>query len=440
MKKAVGAKHAAEKLRLFAEQRLSSKLDSLPAQELDQKRLLHELQVHKIELELQIEALTEARTLAEESLALAVRVQESYVELFDFAPMAYFTIGRDGVILALNFRAEQLLGLARSQISGQSFSHYVDPEFRSVFRRFLLNAFSGGERRCELSLHSGKQRRWVSIEAAVDASEQTCLAAVLDITEQKRHQQDAELATTIYLAKFSAMSDNNESDRALLVAREVSEENLKRALLAEKKISGISEETRRQIGQELHDDLGQHLTGLAFIVENLSHNLLLKQLPESQEAARITGLINEAIAKTRLLASQLYPLHSAEENLETRLAMLLQHIEATFGIACQLDCPKGLIHDPEVATNLYRIVQESVHNAVKHSGGDKITVRVYAQPSAIIMEIADNGLGLDVKRLSSTYNGLGMQIMQSRAALLGASLALHDLPSGGVKLLVTLPT
>jgi PAS domain S-box-containing protein len=248
------------------------------------------------------------------------------------------------------------------------------------------------------------------------------------------------LETPHLLAIFSDVSDKIETERALLVAREVSVENLKRALLAEKKIAGIGEETRRQIGQELHDDLGQHLTGLAFIVENLSHNLHVKHLPESGEAARIKVLINEAIQKTRLLASKLYPLLSAKGSLETRLAMLLQHIEETFGIACHLDCVPGLIHDPEVAANLYRIAQESVHNAVKHSGCNKVSVRLYAKPNAILMEVADNGLGMGEKRLSSAYNGLGIQIMQNRAALLGATLAFHALPAGGVKLLVTLPT
>jgi signal transduction histidine kinase len=248
------------------------------------------------------------------------------------------------------------------------------------------------------------------------------------------------LETPYLLAIFSDVSEKLETERALLVAREVSVENLKRALLAEKKNAGIGEETRRQIGQELHDDLGQHLTGLAFMVENLAHDLQLKQLPESLEASRIKVLINEAIQKTRLLASQLYPLLSAKENLETRLTMLLQHIEATFGIACHLDCPSGLINDPEVAANLYRIAQESVHNAVKHSGCNKVSLRLYAKPNAILMEVADNGQGMDEKRLSSAYNGLGIQIMHNRAALLGATLTFHALPGGGVKLLVTLPT
>jgi len=217
MKLDAGAKHEAEKLRRFAEQRLSNNLDSLLEQELDQKRLLHELQVHKIELELQVEALSEARMLAEESLALAVRVQESYVELFDFAPMAYFTIGSDGVVMSLNFRAEQLLGLARSRISGQSFLQCVAPEFRPIFSQFLANVFSGAGRRCEISLVNGEQRLWVSIEAAANFSGQTCLAAVLDITEQKRSQQNAELAATIYHALPEATMVTDRNNRIISV-------------------------------------------------------------------------------------------------------------------------------------------------------------------------------------------------------------------------------
>ena len=217
MKLAVGANNEAEKLRSLAEQRLSGDLDSFSGQDLDEKRLLHELQVHKIELELQIEALNEARTLAEESLALAVRVQESYVELFDFAPMAYFTIGRDGVILSLNFRAEQLLGLAHSRISGYVFSDSIVPEFRPIFRRFLANVFSGEDRGCEICLLSGEDRRWVSIKATADYSGKTCLATVLDITEQKRCQLDAELAVAIYSGLPEAVIVTDSDNRIISV-------------------------------------------------------------------------------------------------------------------------------------------------------------------------------------------------------------------------------
>jgi|GEM_PF-2745378 PAS domain S-box-containing protein len=217
MKMEAGGKHEALKMRRYAEQRLSSSSEIMTDHDLDEKRLLHELHVHKIELEMQVEALKEARTLAEQSLSLAVRAQESYVELFDFAPMAYFTIGRDANILSLNIRAKQLLGLERSQNSGLSFADNIAPEFRIIFKRFLENVFSGRERRCELSLLSGEKRRWVSIEAAADFSGQTCLAAVLDITEQKLNQQGAQLAATVYAALREAIMVTDNQNRIISI-------------------------------------------------------------------------------------------------------------------------------------------------------------------------------------------------------------------------------
>ena len=210
MKLVVGAGHEAEKLRPLDEPRLSDDLDNLLGQELDEKRLLHEL-------ESQVEALNEARMLAEESLALAVRVQESYVELFDFAPMAYFIIARDGLILSLNLRAEQLLGLARGRISGQSFLNRVTPEFQSIFSQFLENVFCDRACHCEISLVNGKQALWVSIEATADISGKTCFAAVLDITEQRRRLQDAELAAAIYQALPDAVVVTDSDNRIISV-------------------------------------------------------------------------------------------------------------------------------------------------------------------------------------------------------------------------------
>ena len=332
------------------------------------------------------------------------------------APLGILAFKAEGPCVFSNWTAEQLFGVSNEQFKRHNFLCSV------VWKR------SGNISLALDVLHTGAKRKFI---ATVGVRKMQIVGTLSRIDF---------LETPHLLVIFSDVSDKLETERALLVAREVSVENLKRALLAEKKIAGIGEETRRQIGQELHDDLGQHLTGLAFMVENLSHHLQIKKLPESRDALRIKALINEAIQKTRLLASQLYPLLAAEENLETRLAMLLQHIEATFGIACHLDCQPDLIHDPEIAANLFRIAQESVHNAVKHGGGNHVSVRLFAKPNTIIMEVADNGLGMCEKRLSSAYNGLGIQIMQRRAALLGANLSFHALPGGGVKLLVILPT
>lgn len=113
-----------------------------------QDRLLHELQVHQIELEMQNEALREARASAEQAL-------ERYAELFDFAPIAYFTLGREGIIRQTNFCGEKLLGSERSDLVGRHFVHRISQEDRSLFNHFLEKAFTDdGVRSCELTLQS----------------------------------------------------------------------------------------------------------------------------------------------------------------------------------------------------------------------------------------------------------------------------------------------
>jgi diguanylate cyclase (GGDEF)-like protein/PAS domain S-box-containing protein len=172
---------AAQKARarkLAAEQQTTAR--DLADTQASAQKLLHELQVHQIELEMQNEALQEARTTTE--LAL-----ERYAELFDFAPIAYFTLAPDGIIRQTNFRGEKLLGLDRLKLSGTYFTHSVSPEYRRVFIQFMDDVFAGdGTRRCEISMQIGGRLCWVSIESTADSTRQTCLAAILDITEMKR--------------------------------------------------------------------------------------------------------------------------------------------------------------------------------------------------------------------------------------------------------------
>ncbi|MGZ5049565.1 MAG: ATP-binding protein [Methylobacter sp.] len=237
---------------------------------------------------------------------------------------------------------------------------------------------------------------------------------------------------------FSDISEKMATEQALNITQGIAVDNLKRALIAERKMSYIVEETQRMIGQELHDDLGQHLTGLAYIAENLTHMLQCKQLPEAEEAARITQLIQESHEKTRLLARQLYPQQSNENDLETRLANLLRRIETTFSINCELRYSKIQINNPEVAINMYRIAQEAINNAIKHSNASQIRVSLYSTPDGIVLEVVDNGSGLGDRKMPA--NGLGMHIMRRRSSMFGGTLHLEEEPGGGTKLTVTLST
>lgn len=176
-----------------------------------QHRLLHELQVHQIELEMQNEALREARAIAEHAL-------ERYAELFDFAPIAYFTLGSDSRIQQTNFNGERLLGAARSNLVGRRFANIVAGEHRPVFNRFMENVFCNpGAERCEIVLDSGGKSSWVSIEAIADADRKSCLAAMVDISERKQAEQELQLAATVYLAIEEAIMVADTDNRIVAI-------------------------------------------------------------------------------------------------------------------------------------------------------------------------------------------------------------------------------
>ena len=107
----------------------------------DEKKLLHELQVYRIELEMQNEALQKALTLADEARAEAEHAKECYVKLFDFAPIAYFILDKDSIIQKTNLLGAKILGDDREKLIGQQFNYYLDSENWPIFQRLLRKRY-----------------------------------------------------------------------------------------------------------------------------------------------------------------------------------------------------------------------------------------------------------------------------------------------------------
>lgn len=154
----------------------------------ENRRLLHELQVHQIELEMQNAELSQARDEAEKAL-------REYTDLYDFAPIGYLTIDRAGTIRGANLTFASLVGVERSRLRGRHFGRFVTDEDRSSFAEFLEKIFTNkGKEVCELALlKDGAPPLFVLIEAVADASGQECRAAIVDISA--RRQLEAELET-----------------------------------------------------------------------------------------------------------------------------------------------------------------------------------------------------------------------------------------------------
>jgi signal transduction histidine kinase len=179
-----------------------------PLSEADTQRLLHELEVHQIELEMQNTELAHARRETEAAL-------ERITDLFDFAPLGYLTLDRTGTILESNLAAAALLGLARVALARRRFALFVAPADRAAFAAFLDRVFlTKARERCELAVTpDGNPEISVELEAVAAASGRECRVALLDRTERKRAAEDrlvlGKLESTGILAGGIAHDFNN---------------------------------------------------------------------------------------------------------------------------------------------------------------------------------------------------------------------------------------
>jgi PAS domain S-box-containing protein len=192
----------------------------------------------------------------------------------------------------------------------------------------------------------------------------------------------------------------------------------------EKAILEISAREEHRIGQDLHDGLGQHLTGIAFMSKVLEQKLADKSEAEAADAAKIVRLVNEAIHKTRELSRGLLPVVSDAGGLMSALEQYALEVRDLFGLSCSFECDQPvLIFDETVANHMYRIAQEAVNNAIKHGRGENILIRLCSDEDGVALSIRDDGLGLPEDVRNST--GMGLHIMNYRAKMIGAALQIR---------------
>lgn len=170
-------------LRMKAEEILKKKRKKLHSEvpESDAKKLLHELQVHQIELEMQNEELKQANATAEEAL-------RRYTMLYDFAPMGYFILEGDGSIADLNFTGAEILGEKRFSLVNSNFKLFIAESSKPVFNKFLQKVYaSNSKESCELDLgHNGRTLCHIYVEGVVIGDDRQCLLSVIDISGFKK--------------------------------------------------------------------------------------------------------------------------------------------------------------------------------------------------------------------------------------------------------------
>ena len=225
------------------------------------------------------------------------------------------------------------------------------------------------------------------------------------------------------VVEFSA--SNFAPNLNLSIVRDITERRI-----LEKEILEISEREQRRLGQDLHDDLGQSLTGISFLAKVLQNRLTAAQIPEAKNAEEIATLLNEALQQTRSLSRGLCPVVLESNDIAAALQQLVENLQSIFSVSAELACdPELKIVDNQLAVHLYRIAQEATTNAIKHGQATKIHISLLRNRSRLTLRVKDNGIGYD--KSSPDKKGMGLRVMHHRAGMIGGTLDIKPLSQRG---------
>jgi signal transduction histidine kinase len=213
---------------------------------------------------------------------------------------------------------------------------------------------------------------------------------------------------------------------------ELTQEILERRAL-ERKMQNITEREQKRIAQDLHDGLCQHLTGTAIAAHLLTERLQEQGLKEASDAEKIYKLTLQANAQARGIAKGLYPVELQPDGLMRALEEFAATTSELFGNRCIFECHSPIvINSPEVATQLFRIAQEAVSNAIRHGRANQIAITLECEENDLIkLEISDNGSGIPVVK-PVTRNGMGLRIMAERSRKIGGKFSVKSSARGSV--------
>jgi signal transduction histidine kinase len=227
--------------------------------------------------------------------------------------------------------------------------------------------------------------------------------------------------------------DDGKVKAVITAGRDVTEERRLEADVIE-----ISDREQQRIGQDLHDSLGQQLTAIGLMCHSLQKDPAFRNPALKHKADRVAGLLHEAIRQTRALSHGLAPLQPGAEGLMQALRELARITSESGMVKCTFHCAKPVpIADCTVAGHLYRIAQEAVTNATKHGSAREISIELTGARSTVRLRVSDNGKGL--RGAQKRHRGMGLQVMNSRAEIMGGKVKIHSPPRKGVTVECTVP-
>jgi two-component system, LuxR family, sensor kinase FixL len=228
------------------------------------------------------------------------------------------------------------------------------------------------------------------------------------------------------------------------IVRDISErKRLERAIV------DASEMERKQIGQDLHDTVSQHLAGLTMLARVLEKTVEASKSKAVQslqaDVHRLVELASISLKQVKDISHGLYPVELERNGLSIALQQFVAQQDALFGVECRFTSEiSALKLDRSAAVHLYRIAQEAVSNAIKHAQASRIDVSLRREKPGLRLEIRDNGCGMRASGRAQSHGtstaGLGLAIMNYRAKMIGAELVITSIPDKGTQVAVPCPT
>lgn len=367
---------------------------------------LEELHVAQDEIHAQNEELQSAHGLLAEE-------RRRYRELFDYAPEPYLVTDTYALIHEANQAAAALLNVPAPSLRNKPLALFITPETKQAFYRLLVTARDApGLKIGEFQLKPRHQppidAEFTVVTTRDDAGKPiTQRWLIRNITHRK--QIEGELAQS--RAQLQTFATNVQSAR---------------------------EDERTRVAREIHDELGQTLTGL-----RLDLGVIKKQMPESMSAVhvkldQISATVVSTIQTVRRIMTDLRPSVLDEAGLVAALEWQCRDFKARTGIHCRfLTKETQLDLDQESTNAVFRLTQEMLTNAAKHSGASRVTVELKQNKRWVQLEVRDNGRGITEDEIHNPVTA-GLLGMRERVRLLNGEIAIHGVPNRGTRIRVKL--
>ena len=353
--------------------------------------------------------------------------EERFRTIFESAGIGIALVDVNGVPVATNPALGTMLGYSSEELRTMAFTEFTHPDDAAADWELFKELQEGKRdsyqmekryRRKDQSIFWGKLT--ASLVRDLKGRAQYGIGMVEDISEQKAAEERRTVGE-------KALRERTAQLHALTA-----------------RLNAVREEEALRIARELHDELGQAMTGmtmeLAAVQRQLASGNDVLPVPEIQgKLAGVRRLLDTTIATTRKICTELRPALLDQLGLLPALEAQAEEFEARTGIFCNLTLPVGEIDlAPDAALAVFRIFQEILTNVARHSGATEVTVELAMADSEVRLEVIDNGRGVTKEEIAQA-SGLGLIGMRERAIAAGGQVLVESAAGGGTRVMLLLP-